>query len=93
VRIRWSRSDPAGAPRLIASGVRSVDIYLRRGKRRYHRVRVGARKGSAKLKLKPGVYRFYTRAIDNAGNREAAPRKADARLVVTKLKRKRRRAR
>jgi hypothetical protein len=42
------------------------------------------------VRLKPGVYRFYTRATDAVGNREAAPRKADARLVVRKPKRRRR---
>ncbi len=88
VRVRWSAHDPAGAPKLIASGGRRFDLYMRRGKHRYRRIRRATPKRSAKLKLKPGVYRFYTRAIDAAGNREAAPRKADARLVVKKAKRK-----
>jgi hypothetical protein len=34
------------------------------------------------------VYRFYTRARDAAGNLKAAPRKADARLVVLKPRRR-----
>jgi hypothetical protein len=86
VRIRWSGSDPAGAPKLIPSGVRTFDLYMRRGKGRYRRVRRATRKRSAKLRLKRGVYRFYTRATDAVGNREAAPAKADARLVVKKAK-------
>jgi serine protease len=93
VRIRWSGSDPRGAPKLIPSGVRSFDLYMRRGKHRYRRVRRATRKHSATLRLKPGVYRFYTRAVDKAGNREAAPRKADARLVVRKAKKRKRRGR
>jgi subtilisin family serine protease len=89
VRIRWSGSDPAGAPKLIPSGLRSFDLYMRRGKGRYRRIRRATRKRSALLRLKPGVYRFYTRATDAAHNAEAAPRRADARLVVLKPKRRR----
>jgi subtilisin family serine protease len=89
VRIRWSGSDPAGAAGLIPSGVRSYDLYMRRGRGRYRRVRKGTRRRSARLKLRSGVYRFYTRARDNAGNREAAPRRADARLVVKRPRRRR----
>lgn len=87
VRIRWSGGDPAGAWRLIPSGVRSFDLYMRRGKGRYRRIRRGARGRSAVLRLKPGVYRFYTRALDAAGNREAAPAGSDARLVVLRPRR------
>jgi subtilisin family serine protease len=91
-RIRWSGSDQAGAAKLIPSGLRSFDLYMRRGKGRYRRVRGDTRKRSAKLKLRPGVYRFYTRAKDAAGNVEGAPRKADARLVVTAPRHRPRRA-
>jgi len=63
---------------------------MRRGKGRYRRVRRATRKRSAKLKLRRGVYRFYTRATDAAGNRETAPRRADARLVVRKARKARR---
>jgi len=68
VTVRWSGSDPAGAPKLIPSGVRRFDLYMRRGKGRYRRIRRATRKHSAKLRLKPGVYRFYTRATDAAHN-------------------------
>ena len=37
---------------------------------------------SAVLRLRRGVYRFYTRARDGARNKEAAPRRADVRVVV-----------
>ncbi|HKF79271.1 MAG TPA: S8 family serine peptidase [Thermoleophilaceae bacterium] len=82
VRVRWSGSDPAGRLGLVASGVRSFDLYMRRGRGRYRRVRRGSQRHSARLRLRRGAYRFYTRARDKAGNREAAPRRADARLVV-----------
>jgi serine protease len=88
VRVRWSGSDPAGHAGLVASGVRSFDLYVRRGKRHYRRVRRGSRRHKARLRLRPGVYRFYTRAKDKAGNREAAPHRADVRLVVRRARRR-----
>ena len=89
VRIRWRGSDPAGAPGLIPSGLQSFDLYMRRGHRRYRRVRRRTHRRSARLRLRPGRYRFYTRARDRAGNREAKPRRADLRLRVKKPKRRR----
>jgi serine protease len=86
VRVRWSGTDPTGHPGLLPSGLRSYDLYMRRARHRYHRVRTRTRKTSARLRLKPGVYRFYTRARDRAGNREAKPRRADVRLVVRGLR-------
>jgi len=90
VRVRWRGLDPVGHAGLIASGVRSFDLYMRRGRGRYRRVRRGTRRHSAVLRLRRGTYRFYTRARDRAGNRESRPRRADARLVV---KRPRKRSR
>jgi subtilisin family serine protease len=88
VRVRWSGSDPAGGAALKPSGVRSFDLYMRRGKGRYRRVRRGTRRHSARLRLRRGVYRFYTRATDKSGNREAAPRRADVRVVVKRRRRR-----
>lgn len=82
IRVRWRGSDPAGAPALLPSGVRSYDLYAKRGRGRYRRVRKATRRRSALLRLRPGIYRFYTRALDKAGNREAKPRRADVRVVV-----------
>ena len=89
VRVRWSASDPAGRPALIPSGVRDADLYMRKGRGKYRRVKRSTRKRSALLRLKPGVYRLYTRARDKGGNREAKPRKADVRLVVRGAKKPR----
>jgi subtilisin family serine protease len=87
-RVRWSGSDPAGRSQLIPSGVRSFDLYMRRGHGRYHRVRHASRRHAALLRLRSGVYRFYTRATDAAGNREAPPRHADAKLVVKRARKR-----
>ena len=82
LRVKWRGRDRAGAPRLIPSGIRSYALYMRRGHRRYRRIRRATRRHSARLKLRRGVYRFYTRAIDRSRNREAKPRRADVRVVV-----------
>ena len=89
VRVRWAGSDPAGRARLVPSGIRSFDLYMRRGRGRYRRVRRGTTKHSAVLRLRRGIYRFYTRAKDKAGNREAAPRRANARRVVKRPRKRR----
>ena len=82
VRLRWAGRDPAGGAGLLPSRVRSYDLYVKRGRGRYRRVRRGARRRTAVLRLRRGRYRFYTRARDRAGNREATPRRADLRLKV-----------
>jgi serine protease len=82
VRLRWSGNDPAGGRALISAGLRSFDLYLRRGHGRYRRIRHDTRRRTALVRLRPGVYRFYSRALDKAGNREAPPQRADLRLVV-----------
>ena len=82
IRVRWSGSDRAGAPALLPTGVRGYDLYVKRGRGRYRRVRKATRRRSTVLRLRRGIYRFYTRATDAAGNREAAPRRADVRVVV-----------
>lgn len=82
IRVRWSGSDRGGSPHLVPARVRHYDLYAKRGRGRYRRVRRATRRRSALLRLRPGIYRFYTRARDKAGNREARPRKADVRVVV-----------
>ncbi len=71
------RSSDKAPPGLKASGVRKVELYrvANGGKARRlltttkSKVRVPVRRGSR--------YRFWTRAVDEAGNREAAPTKSD----------------
>jgi len=82
MRVRWSRSDPGGAPNLLPAGAREVDLYMKRGRGRYRRVKRATKRRSAVLKLRRGTYRFYTRARDRAGNREVPPKRADVRVVI-----------
>ncbi|HEV2733410.1 MAG TPA: hypothetical protein VGV85_01180, partial [Longimicrobiaceae bacterium] len=79
---RWRGSDRPGATGLLASGVASYALYMKRARGRYRRVRGDTRRPSAKLRLRPGIYRFYTRARDRGGNLEGAPQRADVRVVV-----------
>jgi subtilisin family serine protease len=82
IRVRWSGSDPGGSPNLVPAGVRDYDLYVKRNRGRYRRSKRATKRRSALLRLRPGIYRFYTRARDKVGNREAAPKRADARVVV-----------
>lgn len=82
VRVRWSGTDPAGAPGLLASGVARYALYVRRGRRSARLLLRATRRRSVVPRLRPGVYRFYTRASDTAGNVEPRPERADARVVV-----------
>ena len=82
LRVRWRGSDAPGTPSLIPSGVASYDLYMKRDRGGYRRVRRATRRASTVVRLRTGVYRFYTRARDGAGNVEAKPRRADVRVVV-----------
>jgi hypothetical protein len=81
VRLRWRGKDLAGRSGLIASGVRSYDVYLK-SRGRYRRIKRGTRRRTLVVRLRRGRYRLYTRARDRAGNVEGTPRRADARIVV-----------
>ena len=81
MRLRWRGKDLAGRSGLVASGVRSFDVYLK-GRGRYRRIKRGTGRHTLVVKLRRGRYRLYTRARDRAGNVEPTPRRADARIAV-----------
>jgi subtilisin family serine protease len=67
---------------LVPSGVDVYEVYRSANRGAYRRIK-RTRKPSYKLKVKPGsLYRFYTLAVDKAGNREARPAKPDLSLRV-----------
>ena len=79
LRLTGSDAAPEG---LTPSGVDVYEVYRSANRRPYRRIK-RTRKGSLKLKVKPGsLYRFYTVAVDKAGNREAAPSKPDLSMRV-----------
>lgn len=83
VTLRWTGSDNAPA-NLTPSGVDVYEVFRSANRRPYRRLK-RTRKTSLTMKAKAGsLYRFYTVAVDKAGNREAAPSKPD---LSTRIKR------
>jgi serine protease len=82
ITLTWSGKDRALA-HLTASGVDHYDVYrAANGSKTYRRIKRTTRK-SLRVKFRAGSrYRFYTIAVDKAGNREAVPPKAD---LVTRV--------
>jgi serine protease len=76
VKLRWSGRDSA-LPKLKASGIASYDVYRSTDRGAYKRIK--RTKGTAlSVRMLAGSrYRFYTVAVDHAGNREAVPSKPD----------------
>jgi serine protease len=70
-------------PRLKASGIKSFGVYRSKDNGRFRFIRRLSQPGSFRVTgLRGHLYRFYSRAIDNSGNREAAPPVADARIRI-----------
>jgi hypothetical protein len=81
VRLRSADLAPAG---VAASGVRVVELWRSANGRAYQRI-ARTRKPTVRLRARPGSrYRFYTVAVDRAGNREPMPSRAGA---VTRVSR------
>jgi hypothetical protein len=94
LRLRWSGSDPAGAPGLVPSGLRGYDVFLRRGKAAPRRIATNTHATRMNVRFRrSGGYTAWSVASDAAGNREADPARPDARIRVLKPKRKRSRRR
>jgi hypothetical protein len=61
----------------VASGVDHYEIYRSTNRRAYRRIKT-TRATSTKVAVRHGVrYRFYSIAVDRAGNREKAPAAPD----------------
>jgi len=81
VTLKLSGSDKAPAG-LTPSGLDVYEVYRSANRRAYRRIK-RTRKASYKLKVKGGkLYRFYTIAVDKAGNREGPPAKPDLSMRV-----------
>jgi serine protease len=81
VVLKITRDDPAGGDscvRIPAAGVKNVAVFASANGRPYHRIGKTS-KGKLRFRTKRGRhYRFFSIAVDKAGNREAAPSIADA---------------
>jgi serine protease len=82
VTVRWSGTDVAPAG-VRASGISRYELWRSTDGARFRRL-LTTRSTSRRVALRRGGrYAFYTVAIDHAGNRERAPKGADA--VVTRV--------
>jgi serine protease len=85
--VRWSGQDVA-PPGIAASGVAAYEVYRSTNRGPYRRIK---RTLATKLKVavKPGSrYRYYTIAVDKAGNREAVPPRPDLSTRVDRARRR-----
>ena len=79
--LRWTGADNAPGA-LQPSGIEAFEVYRSANRRPYRRIK-RTRRASLKVKVKPGsLYRFYTIAVDKAGNREAVPSKPDLSMRI-----------
>jgi serine protease len=79
-KLRLKRYDASCSQELPRAGLKSVTVFGSVDGAPYKRLRKTRRK-SIMLRLKAGHrYRFYSVAVDHAGNHESAPRAPDAKL-------------
>jgi hypothetical protein len=87
VKLRLKRSDPACSKELPSSGVKKVAVFASANGGRYRKI-AKTKKEKVFFRGKPRRrYRFYSIAVDKAGNREAPPDQADAKLRFKKKRR------
>ena len=84
--LRWSGQD-AAPPGVAASGVDAYEVYRSANRRPYRRIK-RTRGTKLKVAVKPGSrYRYYTIAVDKAGNREVVPPRPDLSMRVDRARR------
>jgi serine protease len=79
ITVRWSAADKAAAG-VRASGLARFELWRATDGGRFKRLFSTTRTARQVTLRRGGRYRFYTVAIDHAGNREPAPKQADARV-------------
>jgi subtilisin family serine protease len=83
ILLRWRGSDDAVAG-VVASGIDHFEVWRATPGHRARRIK-STRAHTLRLRGRRGaLYRFYTIAIDHAGNRELPPAKADASVRVAR---------
>ena len=81
VKLRWSGQDRA-LPRIRSSGIAHYDVFRSTNRGAYKRIKRTKLK-QLKVRAVAGArYRFYTVAVDGAGNREAVPARPDLTMRV-----------
>jgi serine protease len=83
IQLRWRGEDDAVAG-VVASGVSRYELWRSTPGHKARRIAT-TRAHSMRLRgVRGALYRFFTIAIDNAGNRELPPAKADASVRVAR---------
>jgi serine protease len=81
--VSWSAADTA--PRGVrASGIARYELWRATDGGRFKRLYTTTRTSRRVTLRRGGRYRFYSVAIDHAGNREPAPKQADTRIARTR---------
>jgi serine protease len=81
------RSDTPCTKEIPSSGVKSVAIFASANRGRYHRI-AKTGKGRVRFRAKRGRrYRFFSIAVDKAGNRETPPLRPDAKFRLRRNRR------
>jgi len=76
VRLTWSGDDKA-RPKLVASGVARYEVYRSTDRGPYRRIKRTSAQALTVRMAAGSSYRFYTIAVDKAGNRESVPSRPD----------------
>jgi hypothetical protein len=80
ITVRWAGTDTSRAG-VRASGIARYELWRATAGGHFRRL-YSTRRTSRRVNLRRGGrYAFYTVAIDHAGNRERAPKRADARIA------------
>jgi serine protease len=80
ITVRWSAADKAPAG-VRASGIARFELWRAADDGPFKRLYTTTRTSRRVTLRRGGRYRFYTIAIDHAGNREPAPEQADTRIA------------
>ena len=80
ITVRWTAADRAPAG-VRASGIARYELWRATDGGRFKRLYTTTRTSRRVTLRRGGRYRFYSVAIDHAGNREPAPKQADARIT------------
>ncbi|MEY2516432.1 MAG: serine protease [bacterium] len=81
VKLVWSGQDRA-LPRIRSSGIAYYDVYRSTNRGAYKRIKRTKLKQMKVGAVAGASYRFYTIAVDAAGNREAVPSRPDLTMRV-----------
>ncbi len=88
IRLELKSSDPTCSMELKSSGVKAVKVFASANGGRYHKI-AETKENEIFFRGKRGRrYRFYSIAIDQAGNTEVAPAGPDAKARLKKRKKK-----